>query len=65
MLTHGCRRFNWQNVTRLRKSFIKYPANQPLSLIAKVFGVKPSSAIRPDEIMTVILLYYSKSRVQK
>ena len=55
MLTHGWRRFNWQNITRPRKPFIKYPADQPLSLIAKVFGVNPSSPIRPDETMTVIL----------
>ena len=55
MLTHGWRRFNWQNISRPRKPFIKYPADQPLSLIAKVFGVNPSSPIRPDETMTVIL----------
>ena len=55
MLTHGWRRFNWQYITRPRKPFIKYPADQPLSLIAKVFGVNPSSPIRPDETMTVIL----------
>ena len=55
MLTHGWRRFNWQNITRPRKPFLKYPADQPLSLIAKVFGVNPSSPIRPDETMTVIL----------
>ncbi len=55
MLTHGWRRFNWQYITRPRKPFIKYPADQPLALIAKVFGVNPSSPIRPDETMTVIL----------
>lgn len=55
LLTHGWRRFNWQNISRPRKPFIKYPADQPLSLIAKVFGVNPSSPIRPDETMTVIL----------
>ena len=55
MLTHGWRKFNWQNITRPRKPFIKYPADQPPALIAKVFGVNPSSPIRPDETMTVIL----------
>ncbi len=55
LLTHGWRRFFWQNITRGRKPVLKYLADEPLSIIAKVFGVNPSSPIRPDETMTVIL----------
>ncbi len=55
MLTNGWRKFNWSNIVRARKPFLKYPVEQPLSLIGKVFGVNPSRPIQYNETMTVIL----------
>jgi hypothetical protein len=55
MLTHGWRRYKWDDIVRRRKPFLKQPNDPALSLVAKVFGVNPSAPIRNDEGLTVIL----------
>ncbi len=60
MLTHGWRRFKWDDLTKGRTPVIKYPIDNYLSLNAEVLGV-PSSRIAKDESMNVILQYRDSS----
>lgn len=55
MLTHGWRRFKWNDITAGRLPRLKFQPEGPLSLTAKVFGVNPSAPIPRDEELTVIL----------
>jgi hypothetical protein len=55
MLTHGWRRYKWEDLAKGKRPYLKYPKDPPLSLIAKVYGVNPSSPIPAAETMTVIL----------
>ncbi len=55
MLTHGWRRYKWQDLVQGKVPKLKYPQDQYLSLRAKVFGVTSASALRPDEQLIAIL----------
>ncbi len=55
LLTHGWRRYKWEDIARGKKPTLKYPNDPPVSFVAKVFGVNPSAPLRRDESMTVIL----------
>jgi hypothetical protein len=53
MLTHGWRRFKWEDLAKGKTPVIKYPIVNFLSLNAEVLGV-PVSRIAKDESMNVI-----------
>jgi hypothetical protein len=53
MLTHGWRRFKWEDLAQGKTPVIKYPLTNYLSLNAEVLGVV-SSKIARDESMNVI-----------
>src|SRR5450432_3371754 len=53
MLTHGWRRFKWEDLTQGKVPVIKYPLANYLSLNAEVLGVV-SSRIAKDESLNVI-----------
>ncbi len=53
MLTHGWRKFNWQQLAMGKKPTIKYPITNYLALNASVLGVDPSR-IAGDENLNVI-----------
>jgi hypothetical protein len=55
LLTHGWRRYNWANLVRGRKPTLKYPADNYLSIDARVFGVTTASPLRNDEQLLVFL----------
>ncbi|MBS1600314.1 MAG: hypothetical protein JST75_18950 [Bacteroidetes bacterium] len=54
MLTHGWRRFKWDQVALGKIPVIKYPVEDHLSITAEVLGIDPSRISR-DENMNVIL----------
>jgi hypothetical protein len=54
MLTHGWRRFKWDDLVKGKVPVIKYPAEDFLSLNADVLGVD-NSLIAHDESLNVIL----------
>jgi hypothetical protein len=53
MLTHGWRRFKWDNLVTGKLPVIKYPIENYLSINAEVLGV-PSSRISKDESLNVV-----------
>jgi hypothetical protein len=53
MLTHGWRRFRWEDLAHGKTPVIKYPIMDFLSLNAEVLGI-PSSRISKDESLNVI-----------
>lgn len=53
MLTHGWRRFKWENLANGKLPVIKYPIENYLSINAEVLGV-PSSRISKDESLNVV-----------
>ncbi len=53
MLTHGWRRFKWEDLTKGKTPVIKYPIENYLSLNAEVLGVV-TSRIAKDESLNVI-----------
>ena len=53
MLTHGWRRFKWQELAKGKSPVIKYPIEDHLSLNGEVFGVD-KSRIAKDENLIVI-----------
>jgi hypothetical protein len=53
MLTHGWRRFKWDDLAKKKIPVIKFPIENYLSLNAEVLGV-PSSRIAKDESLNVI-----------
>ena len=53
MLTHGWRRFKWEDLAKGKVPVIKYPIENYLSLNAEVLGVV-SSRISKDESLNVI-----------
>ncbi len=54
MLTHGWRRFKWEDLAKGRLPVIKYPVENFLSLNADVLGIQ-YSRIASDESMNVIV----------
>ncbi|PWT73773.1 MAG: hypothetical protein C5B59_12560 [Bacteroidetes bacterium] len=54
MLTHGWRKFKWEQLARGKTPVIKYPVENYLSIRADVFGVDPGR-IASDEAVNVIL----------
>ncbi len=60
MLTHGWRRFKWDDVIKGKTPVIKFPIEDYLSLNAEVLGV-PSSHIAKDESLNVIFQYKDSS----
>lgn len=54
MLTHGWRRFKWDQLARLKTPVIKYSDKDYLSLQAQVLGIDPTR-IAPDESLNVLL----------
>jgi hypothetical protein len=54
MLTHGWRRFKWEDLSKGRVPVIKYPIENYLSLNADVLGIQ-YSRIASDESMNVIV----------
>ncbi|WP_147203466.1 hypothetical protein [Segetibacter aerophilus] len=55
LLTHGWRRYNWATLARGRKPVIKFPADNYLTLEAKVFGVTTASPLRTDEQLLIFI----------
>ncbi len=53
MLTHGWRRFKWENLVNGKLPVIKHPIENYLSINAEVLGV-PSSRISKDESLNVV-----------
>ena len=53
MLTHGWRRFKWEDLAKGKTPVIKYPVEDYLSINAEVLGVD-SSRIAKDESLNVI-----------
>jgi hypothetical protein len=53
MLTHGWRRFKWENLVNGKLPVIKYPIENYLSINAEVLGI-PSSRISKDESLNVV-----------
>ena len=53
MLTHGWRRFKWEDLAKGKTPVIKYPIENYISLNAEVMGV-PSSHISKDESLNVV-----------
>jgi hypothetical protein len=53
MLTHGWRRFKWENLVKGKIPVIKYPIENYISINAEVMGV-PSSHISRDESLNVV-----------
>ncbi len=53
MLTHGWRRFKWEDLAKGKVPQIKYPLDNYLSLNAEVLGID-ASRIPKDETLTVI-----------
>lgn len=62
MLTHGWRRFNWQNVVQYQVPKLKFPNDPYPSLQAKVYGINPASPMRSDELLTVIMVGKDSSK---
>ncbi len=62
MLTHGWRRFKWENLAKGKIPVIKYPIENFLSINAEVMGV-PSSRISKDESLNVI--FQTKGYIDK
>jgi hypothetical protein len=60
MLTHGWRRFKWDDVMKGKTPLIKFPIENYLSFNAEVLGV-PSSHISKDESLNVIFQYKDSS----
>jgi hypothetical protein len=60
MLTHGWRRFKWDDLAKGKTPLIKYPIENFLSLNAEVLGI-PSSRIAKDESLNVIFQYRDSS----
>ncbi len=60
MLTHGWRRFKWDDVIKGKTPVIKFPIEDYLSLNAEVLGV-PASHIAKDESLNVIFQYKDSS----
>ena len=54
MLTHGWRRFKWEDLAKGKTPVIKYPVENFLSLNAEVLGIQ-YSRIASDESMNVIV----------
>jgi hypothetical protein len=54
MLTHGWRRFKWEDLTKGKSPVIKYPIENFLSLNAEVLGIQ-YSRISKDESLNVIM----------
>jgi len=54
MLTHGWRRFKWDQLAKGKTPVIKYPVEDYLSVNAEVLGIDPSRISR-DENMNIIL----------
>jgi len=54
MLTHGWRRFKWDQLARAKTPVIKFPVENYLSINAEVFGID-ASRISKDESMNLIL----------
>ncbi|HTQ66934.1 MAG TPA: hypothetical protein VMI12_19210 [Puia sp.] len=61
MLTHGWRRFKWEQLVRGKTPVIKYPPEDFLSVKAEVMGINPSR-IASDETINVILQKKDSSR---
>ncbi len=55
MLTHGWRRFNWNDLANARRPQLKFPTDSYLAINAKVFGITPSNPLRSDEQITAII----------
>ncbi len=53
MLTHGWRRFKWENLAKGKLPVIKFPIENYISINAEVMGV-PSSRISKDESLNVV-----------
>ncbi len=53
MLTHGWRRFKWQDLAKGKVPVIKYPIDNYLSLNAEVLGISPSR-IAKEETLNVM-----------
>ena len=49
MLTHGWRKFNWQNIARKKTPFLKFPFETPLKIEAKVYGLGAGVRLQDDE----------------
>jgi hypothetical protein len=60
MLTHGWRRFKWDDLVNGKTPVIKYPIENYLSLNAEVLGI-PTSRISKDESLNVIFQYKDSS----
>jgi hypothetical protein len=54
MLTHGWRRFKWEDLAKGKTPLIRYPIENYLSLNADVLGIH-YSRIASDAIMNVII----------
>ncbi|HEX4852078.1 MAG TPA: hypothetical protein VFV08_14785, partial [Puia sp.] len=54
MLTHGWRRFKWEQLARGKTPVIKFPVENYLAIRADVFGIDPTR-IASDEAVNVIL----------
>jgi len=56
MLTHGWRRFKWDDLSRGKVPVVRYPIENYLSLNAEVLGIQPSRIVK-DESLNVIFQY--------
>ncbi len=54
MLTHGWRRFKWDQLIKAKTPVIKFPVEDYLSITAEVLGIDPTRISR-DENMNIIL----------
>jgi len=55
MLTHGWRKYNWNDIVHNIKPKLKYPTDSYIKLQAKVLGITNYNPLRPDEELTVIV----------
>jgi hypothetical protein len=62
MLTHGWRRYNWQEVAEHRLPTLKFPSDNALAIKAKVTGYNVASMIAGDEKIVAVVEGKDKSK---
>ncbi len=63
MLTHGWRRFKWEDLAKGKTPVIKYPVENYLSLNADVLGIQYSRIARDESINAIVYNKDSSSRM--
>ncbi|MDB5192396.1 MAG: hypothetical protein JWQ96_1959 [Segetibacter sp.] len=62
MLTHGWRKYNWNEVLTGVKPELKFPAESYLSISAKAFGTSNKNEIKEDEMLMAIITSKDSSK---